>query len=282
MFRRWHQNLNEDKKSWIHFRGSLTKERPKGRDFRLIGYEFLASKELQCRFRVTLCRWPQIKFSFGFLFFSLYLTLPFFGFKRLGYEGERETGFYVHNWALVWSFWQDPMGGWSTRDPFWKHFYFSIDDFFLGRNEIIEDRVSEAENVYFKLGDREFCMNRIKWIKRRVIRRFIPYSLYHHTYYSVDMKIDKPPMHAGKGENSWDCGDDGSYGLFMGWKHGIPSWNETKKNSELAVRDYVDHCFRKPTKRYGRADDGLAHDIPFEFIGIKRENGGQECGLSSN
>jgi hypothetical protein len=35
----------------------------------------------------------------------------------------------------------------------------------------------------------------------------------------VDLKIDKGIPHAGKGENSWDCGDDATYGMCCAVKN---------------------------------------------------------------
>ena len=75
-------------------------------------------------------------------------------------------------------------------------------------------------------------------------------------------------MRAGKGENSWDCDDDGSFGMSMPWKHKeTPRWDNGELCAKLAVKDYVESVL-KDAKRYGSGsgERGIKFNDKFEYI----------------
>lgn len=266
-FHKWFQNLNESKKQLFHFRGtwSLWWHNKLGRhtDLQLLRYEFSSGRNL--RFEIGFGEDPGISFSIGLFLFSVYLTFPFFNVRA----GRRVTGFYFHEWVFVWSFWKNPWER-SNKDPFWRSWYFRIDDFFLGSSETLEDDIIGGEDLFFTLGGKEFKIDSVQFKRKRRFRRFIPYSLYHNTWVSIEIKCDKPPMHSGKGENSWDCGDDATYGLYCSWDKNKPSWKNSKESMKLAVDYYVEHVL-KDTKRYGGSESerGVKNSDVYVYIGRK-------------
>ncbi len=276
----WFQNLNKDghSKRWFNFRGSIGSELR-----RFFSYEIASGRALKLNYCHGECgdASNSSQLTIGLIFFTAYITfeLPskFYFRKRCVatwdndsefflIEG-RQYGFYFYEWAFVWSF-HSKINESSSRDPWWMSQYIHIDDLFLGRRERLEDQLLSEENIHFKIGGKNFVMNSIKWKRNRSFRRFIPYSLYHRTWYSVQMKIEKPPMRAGKGENSWDCGDDGCFGMSGPWDGQVPGWKNRDECVRAAVEYYVKSVL-KDAKRYGAGDgeNGIKSDDSFEFIG---------------
>lgn len=280
--RYWFQNLKKDDQSkrLFHFRGSVSSNRRQW--FR---YELSSGRALRLKYQhgETCDSQASSQITIGFLFFTLYLTfeLPeWIYFKRKCVatwdnnrefeliEG-REYGFYVYEWAFVWSFHSKVYES-SSSDPWWMRQYIHLDEIVLGKKEIIKDKLPLIENIKFQIGTQVFNMDQIKWIRYRRFRRFLPYALYHSQDLAVDMKIKNPPMHSGKGENSWDCGDDGTYGLHTGWEHGPVNYSNYRQMAELAVDKYVESVF-KTTKRYGgsRGERGISADLPYKYLGTE-------------
>ncbi len=262
--RSWFQNLNENKKYLFHFRGSLSTDN----GLKLLHYELCQQNDF--RFEFTIKNEKEISLSFGLLLLSVYLTIPFFTFNFKNYSGKKLTGFYFYDWTFVTHFMADPYSS-SNKDPWYRSISFNIPDFLFGRRETLEDRVNHVSNLYFKIGDKEFKMDSIEWKKKRFFRRYIPYVLYHQTYYAVEMDIKNPPMISGKGENSWDCGDDATYGLYAPWKSKvIPSWNNQKECAEIALKMYTDGVLRD-AKKYGGSESerGIKSKDGYTYIGFR-------------
>lgn len=267
----WFQNLKKEdnEKRLFHFRGAFGPSY----DRKWLEYELCSG--LECRFKFTIKPYRSAKLSIGLLFFAAYLTFPFFSFARWIKE-KKTTGFYFHDWALVWAFMENEWGnGSSNRDPWWKRFYFHIDDFFLGKREALTDDLVDIENVAFKIGGKDFKMNSVSWHRKRSFRRFIPYALFHRTWLRVEMKIDKPPMRAGKGENSYDCDDDGSFGLYTNWPHEAPSYLTRDADAQKAIDIYVENI-KQDAKRYGSGagERGIKSSDVYEYVGPIRINDG--------
>jgi hypothetical protein len=223
----------------------------------------------------------------GLLFFTIYFTFPlpskFIERKKCVATWDnnrvfwlpqgRLYGFYFYQWAFVWS-WHSKVHESSNSDPWWMHQYWHIDQWFLGRNESVRTNVGlEAKNIYFKIGEQEFKMDSIKWERVHWFRTFIPFALYNRKRHYVEMNIEKPPMRAGKGENSWDCGDDGTFGMHRSWEKPlpVPTWQNTDVCAKLAVVIYVKEVF-KDAKRYGTAEKenrGFSLEDDFKYIGSK-------------
>lgn len=136
--------------------------------------------------------------------FSFWLTLPI----RLGMRRGRDVFFdlSVHDAALWWQFGGNSME-WSSRTPKWKNGCFHFDDFFLGPQKFTgrvlsthEVLVPMPEGPYRATVKLEECVwKRPRWFA--IVRRTA----------TVDVPQGIP--HQGKGENSWDCGEDALHGL---------------------------------------------------------------------
>lgn len=284
----WFQNLNENLKKLFHFRGSVGRAYNK----QWFSYELCSGRSFA--FEITHGEagdQEATRLRVGCLFFDLYLKfrLPSWTyFKRkciATWDNNREFylvqgrhyGFYFYDWAFVWNFHAKVFES-SSSDPWWMRQYIHIDDFFLGRPELLTDDLMSAEDIYFKMGTKEFKIDSIKWERCRRFRRHIPYSLYHQTWYRVEIKIDQPPMRAGKGENSWDCGDDGIFGMSREWQGTNPNYLNYDQCIKEAVQLYVESV-TEDAKRYGGSDSdrGVRADFPFEYIGrkINKDEGSQ-------
>ena len=257
----WFQNLAKEDNSGklFHFRGSF------GPDYRTqwAKYEFCSG--FGFRFGFTIKPYRSLSLSMHPFLFSMHLTIPFFSFAKW-IDQKKETKLYWYEWSLVWTWMANE---WESKSglPWYKDFYFHVDDFFLGKAETLNHSITSIENVKFKIGDKEFLMNKIEWERNRRFRRHIPFSLYHHDWISVKMDIEKPPMRAGKGENSWDCDDDGAFGMSMGWKHMKPGCDNRNECARLAISDYIKSA-QKSAKRYGSGsgERGIKASDNFEVL----------------
>lgn len=144
---------------------------------------------------------------------SLYVSVPG---KYRNYGEDRECTISFRGGALWWSFWCDPMS-WSSKTPKWRHGNFNFVDFALGRRDcshsLIEERnvlVPMPEKAYQATAKLEaWVWRRPRWFAKRIKR------------VTIDIP-DGIPV-AGKGENSWDCGDDVTFGLTTGECNSIPA-----------------------------------------------------------
>jgi hypothetical protein len=120
---------------------------------------------------------------------------------------DRECSVSVHDWTLrltPWGRW----GEWRTADPWWiRGVSLNLLDAFLGRTKYTTDTVRSGiplvipmpEGVYRAVAKIERCTwKRPRWFATT------------RTYVGVD--VPKGIPFAGKGENAWDCGDDGLFG----------------------------------------------------------------------
>jgi hypothetical protein len=112
-------------------------------------------------------------------------------------------------WGFRWNLWTPHMS-WSSKTPRWRHGHWHPLDTLLGqvRHRVIRV-VEECESVDVpmpegiyptKIRILEEGWKRPRWLWGAKIKRC-----------HADMWVPIP--HMGKGENSWDCGEDGTYGL---------------------------------------------------------------------
>lgn len=277
------QNLKRDdrERKWFNIRGNV------GLDYRRSWFSYQLCSGRAFKFEVQHGEANDgdtgTMLAIGFFFFTAYITFNLprrFYFRRkcvATWDGGREFylvdgrryGFYFYDWSFVWNF-HAKVNESSSRDPWWMHQYWHLDQWVLGKWEVVESRGTSEENIKFKLGGTEFVMNEIKWTQRRRFRTFIPFALYHHKWNSVEMKIDKPPMRAGKGENSWDLDDDGSFGVSRQWPYALPGWSIKEMDSacRLAISMYIeDHM--KDVRKYGSGsgERGTKRDSIYTYIG---------------
>lgn len=268
----WFQNLNKNGGRMFYFRGYIGKLR----------YEFASGPSIRLELNHgTISSDAETTISIGLFFVTVYLSLPlpkkwylsrkciatWDDNREFTLTDSRRYGFYFHDWAFVWSFHQK-VGESSSQDPWWMRQYIHIDDLFLGRTEYMTRDIYDAEKISFKIGDKEFVMDSIRWFDATWFRRHIPICWLEQKQVRVEMKISKPPMRAGKGENSWDCGDDGVFGVTQNWKHARPTWDNKVEMIRLAISDYAQRAL-KDAKRYGSGggEHGIRFTDQFEFVG---------------
>lgn len=125
---------------------------------------------------------------------------------------DREINVYWFEGALWWRFWTDPMGGWSSSWPWWRRKLqqgsFHPVDFLLGSTKLTEREISR-QDVLIPMPERSYQATVI--IEERTWRR-PRWPFPWHRHLGADVKMYQDPIpHPGKGENSWDCGEDAAY-----------------------------------------------------------------------
>jgi len=138
-------------------------------------------------------------------FISLYFHPE--GFFR--YSGkERETGISIHDWGVWFHIWQDAME-WNPKRDWWHSFNLNIPDFLFGRMDYSEHTLSE-EDGEVPMPEKSYpCTVKIFesiWKRKRF--PFWPFTR-KIIRSNVDIKKGSVPF-PGKGENSWDCGMNGT------------------------------------------------------------------------
>lgn len=137
---------------------------------------------------------------------SFWFTAPV-PFRKPDYEHTNYLSLSVHDSSLWWQFGGNSFGDWSRDTPKWKHGNFNFGDFFLGdvkytegSPEIQKVKIPMPEGAYdATVTLREDRWERPRWKTLRLRRA------------SVDVPLGIP--FPGKGENSWDCGEDAVFGL---------------------------------------------------------------------
>jgi len=154
----------------------------------------------------------------------------------------REYGLRFHNGTLRWSWGEDPME-WNRADAWWQRGSIPFGDWLFGGHgseveSVIEERVvlvPMPEGVYPVMARLEVRMH----VGRFRTRRWRACNL--------EVLHTKGGIHQdGKGENGWDCGPDGTYGLYT---HDCDS-------IEQGVGELVATCLRNR----GRYGNGIAKE----------------------
>lgn len=119
--------------------------------------------------------------------------------------GSRTVEASIHDAIVWWRMWTDP-NEWHSKTPRWREGNFKPLDVILGRERYREQTLSEhdvlipmPEGGYpAKVALRLDTWARPRWFAKSLLRA------------SVDVPIGVP--HQGKGENSYDCGEDALFG----------------------------------------------------------------------
>lgn len=161
---------------------------------------------------------------------SLWLTTPLrFGPRE--YASRNYIDLSVHDAAVWWQFGGDRMS-WSSKTPKWKNGNFKLDDFFLGKQRYVQGsgtlhrvKIPMPEGSYdAEVELREDRWERPRWRTLRLRR--------------ASVNVPQGIPHAGKGENSWDCGEDRLWG-----------WSGPAENIEDAIAKTVQSVLRS-RRRY--------------------------------
>lgn len=253
----WYQDLNESGKDWFHFRGSVTLY---GKKF---GYSLLSEAGLGLEFIQD--EDGEFTIHIHFIWPAIWIHLPI-------WRGNKELSFSFHDWTFWWTIWMKKYE-WHSEDPWWRHGSFCIPDFLFGQMIYFQDHspLNEAKDVYFEFRGKTYMANEIKFYQANWFRSRIPFALCHQTQWRCDIKIDKPPMRAGKGENSWDCEDDGLYGMCFPWEGSTVRWTNQEQLLKEALAYYCESV-SKDIKKYGKAKDDKelsAWHVGYKYLGRK-------------
>jgi hypothetical protein len=159
------------------------------------------------------------------------------GDREFWLTDQRECRIAIFNWKL----WLTPWGKsmeWASADPWWvRGFTFDMKRAVIGKTDYICEQTGPTQTVQIPMPEgfysAQFTPQRQTWKPRRwfgTVRE------------SFDIKIPKGIPFAGKGENSWDCGDDGLFGM---------SAEGTVEQAIAKVRETV----MERRRRYGNASD---------------------------
>lgn len=203
--------------------------------------------------------WPAVGFSIELgseevsfrvrCFITLYISLSFRWLNSLIYrhklydrELEFEVGFH-HGMTASVSLFSDTMG-WKKSD--WK-WYWNIGDKLKGKYEVSK-KIVEERDILVPMPEKAYPAHAIladwtwkypRW-KSQTIRR-------------CEINIPGGIPFAGKGENSWDCGDDAVFGTTTGKVRNIPEAVGGLVGSILADRvkngGWSDYDFKRPKEK---------------------------------
>jgi hypothetical protein len=205
---------------------------------------------------------PQLGFDIGSCFYesphlsistpivSVYLSLGTKTATRLVYWARKKFdwgGTSMSLYADTWKSWPElsiqlcPRSdmSWRSVDPSWrKGWRWRLGDVLLGNHEYVNTKeepidvlIPMPEGCYAATAQKEHCV----WTRKRV--PFLNKITRDCWWFDIPSGIP----YAGKGENDWDCGDDGTYGC-----------GSEKKTVEEAIGDVVGSVLRS-RRRYGQA-----------------------------
>lgn len=148
---------------------------------------------------------------------------------------DRKISVAIHNWMLWWVLWKDD-NSWSSDTPRWRQGSWEPARTFFGP-DVYSDRPVRFERVVIPLpeGNLEGAVK----IHLSTWKR--PRWPWPKTMLRATIKPDRAAVVPGKGENSWDCGDDAIFELTC-----------PAKTPAMAVAAYVEAVLRDREKYGGR------------------------------
>jgi hypothetical protein len=125
------------------------------------------------------------------------------------YHLDRRIGVNAIGDWFQWQFWAHPNGGYHGLSnhpplPWYRQFSFFWYGVLFGRSQYTEEVITEPHLVQIPMP--EGCYPAWLRVVRRTWKR--PRSLFKRTRITHDIDCDVGVPFPGKGENSWDCGED--------------------------------------------------------------------------
>lgn len=173
--------------------------------------------------------------------------------------GERDLSLRFHHYSMWWNIWRDD-SSWSSDTPRWRSGSLDFVRLLKGKDkvsdEIVFNGIEEIEmpegKYKCKIEFKKYTRTYQRWPKQ-VWNRF------GFEFGYEDEKgqwIQTPVPHWGKGENSWDCGMDGTYSISLS------SEVETLEDAKKRV---VESCLRD-RKKYGKVDFSKVSGIENGYV----------------
>ena len=171
----------------------------------------------------------------------------------------REFGLSFHHYSMWWRFWTNS-GEWSSDIPKWRHGSFDFVRFLKGKDNVDSqvifngvDEIEMPEGKYLcKIDYTKFTRKYQRWWSKS----------YHRFNFDFGYKdeggiwIDTPIVHWGKGENSYDCGMDGTYSISLG--------SDVNNLEEAKFR--VIESSNRDRKKYGDVDFSKVSGIEKGYV----------------
>jgi hypothetical protein len=123
------------------------------------------------------------------------------------YGNGRTIGFTVFDDAIMIDLWNDPMES-RGKDPKWWHIYILPKDVVLGRAKYSE-RVIRSTRVEVPMPEANYAAT--VEVQEATWKR--PRWPWPHRMVRCEITPDVPIPFPGKGENSWDCGEDATHSM---------------------------------------------------------------------
>lgn len=256
------QNLTDDEKPlWRHGRAWIRRATEDG--WQRLGLRFEWSHLMHPATRLSVDVDPdecEITLSWAIPGVSHFLTvtnLPRALFDALPmnyrrserrYAGGRTISLRIFDKAIWWSFWGDEMEH-RHDDPRWMHGSWHPLDSILGGHRYSSEEIARSE-VSIPMPERSYPatvkLTRDRWERPRWPRW--PFATERRR---AHVDIPGGIGHPGKGENSWDCGDDATCGLTT-----------TAKTVEEAIGKVVSSMLRDRMRYGGRHEFEPSPPVP--------------------
>lgn len=127
------------------------------------------------------------------------------------YPGSRRTEITIHNSTVWWHVWCDD-DGWVSGRPKWRDSNFAPLDFFFGRQQHRVVSEEPARTVDVPMPEKSYratiTMQIEEWARPRL-------ALFAKRIKRAHIEVPGGIPMPGKGENSYDCGDDATFGMTV-------------------------------------------------------------------
>ncbi len=134
-----------------------------------------------------------------------YIITLFLSFGNGKYKN-KELSISIFDYGIWWDFWTDSMG-WSNKTSRLRKGCWHILDTFLGKKKYLREIIEERD---VDIPMPEGCYKSHIKLCKDTWKRPLWFA---ETIKRIDADIPSGIPHQGKGENSYDCGEDGCYGM---------------------------------------------------------------------
>lgn len=229
------QNLNEAKEHLIHFRGWLRLDESYQRTIR---FEFVTKPSFAVDYEIDPGD-AEHMVKLGLLFFTLYIGLEGLmpkWFYPKGWEA-KHIGIRVHDWKIWLDLWTPTMS-WTRGQ---RSYTFDILKFLFGKEMYATKSIFVLEpNHKLVMPEGEY-ETQVRMEHAYLWRSRIPTGLWMRKCIRAHVDCPKGVPVPGKGENSWDCGDDAYFGQTCSIERPDP---------KLALQNFV-QSINETRSKYG-------------------------------
>lgn len=98
-------------------------------------------------------------------------------FKKVGYEADRSTGFFLSDGLLHWEVWRPDMAGWSKEVPWWRsHGVYMPWNWWHVRNDILRPDGSVFKRVGRDVSPHDVCTESFRTTVMSEVQEIHPYT----------------------------------------------------------------------------------------------------------